>query len=385
MDKLQRPILNSILEVIRVANESIDIQNLRYKIMDVFFDTILADGIVFLSPDMYKSKGEVLLKNHEERYIELYKTYYYQFDPIKSGRMKNRVFGVDLLENMVDYDAFQSTEFYTDFLFPQKIHYILIANLTMDKRMEGTILLTRSKKSNRFDSDDIKIAKLISPHFSHSLFHNRLRGKVKLLQNIIDYLEDQSSAGMILLDKHLQVLHINKKGQEFLNDLKEPNSTFSPKKIINSKLLQDCRKLKSQLKNFPSESMLLPEQRILKGRHQKRFYIVSKTLEPSQEWEDSRLFIICIEKLPGLSHNTWQHLIDVFHLSPREVDVVPYLFSGLKNAEIAEKLFVSEITVKKHLQNIYAKVGVRNRTSLVNKILTCNSTKALPVLSHCKV
>jgi DNA-binding NarL/FixJ family response regulator len=46
------------------------------------------------------------------------------------------------------------------------------------------------------------------------------------------------------------------------------------------------------------------------------------------------------------------------------------IFSGLKNLEIAEKLFISEITVKKHIQNIYEKVGVKNRTSLMRKIIS---------------
>jgi DNA-binding NarL/FixJ family response regulator len=50
--------------------------------------------------------------------------------------------------------------------------------------------------------------------------------------------------------------------------------------------------------------------------------------------------------------------------------VADLLFSGLKNAQIADKLFISEITVKKHLQNIYNKVGVNSRTSLINKMLT---------------
>jgi DNA-binding NarL/FixJ family response regulator len=59
----------------------------------------------------------------------------------------------------------------------------------------------------------------------------------------------------------------------------------------------------------------------------------------------------------------------MFRLTPRELDVMRQVFNGLKNLEIAEKLFVSEITVKKHIQNIYAKVGVKNRTSLMNKIM----------------
>ena len=65
-----------------------------------------------------------------------------------------------------------------------------------------------------------------------------------------------------------------------------------------------------------------------------------------------------------------QYLMDKFHLSRREIDVVALLFLGLKNAQIARKLFVSEVTIKKHLQNIYEKVGVSNRTTLINKILT---------------
>ena len=37
----------------------------------------------------------------------------------------------------------------------------------------------------------------------------------------------------------------------------------------------------------------------------------------------------------------------------------------MTNAEIAERLFIGRETVKTHLSNVYAKVGVANRTQLV--------------------
>lgn len=49
-------------------------------------------------------------------------------------------------------------------------------------------------------------------------------------------------------------------------------------------------------------------------------------------------------------------------LSPREHAVLRQLCGGLSNKEIARALSVSENTVKTHLANIYAKLGVGRRT-----------------------
>ncbi len=49
-------------------------------------------------------------------------------------------------------------------------------------------------------------------------------------------------------------------------------------------------------------------------------------------------------------------------LTPRELDVLSLLARGLKNAAIAERLFISERTVKFHVGSILAKLGADNRT-----------------------
>ncbi|MGW0520326.1 response regulator [Crossiella sp. NPDC003009] len=52
-------------------------------------------------------------------------------------------------------------------------------------------------------------------------------------------------------------------------------------------------------------------------------------------------------------------------LSPREVEVLELVAAGVNNREAARRLFLSEATVKTHLQHIYAKLGVRDRAAAV--------------------
>ena len=49
-------------------------------------------------------------------------------------------------------------------------------------------------------------------------------------------------------------------------------------------------------------------------------------------------------------------------LTPRELQVLALLARGLKNAEIAKALFISERTVKFHVGSIFGKLGAENRT-----------------------
>jgi DNA-binding NarL/FixJ family response regulator len=52
-------------------------------------------------------------------------------------------------------------------------------------------------------------------------------------------------------------------------------------------------------------------------------------------------------------------------LTPREAEVLAHIAAGLSNAEIAAALFVSEATVKTHVNHIFAKTGLRDRAQLV--------------------
>ncbi len=71
-------------------------------------------------------------------------------------------------------------------------------------------------------------------------------------------------------------------------------------------------------------------------------------------------------------HKNNHHSADKFSqrlkLSTREKDIIALLKEGLTSKEIAEKLFISELTVQTHRKNIMTKLEVRNVAELLKKV-----------------
>lgn len=56
---------------------------------------------------------------------------------------------------------------------------------------------------------------------------------------------------------------------------------------------------------------------------------------------------------------------DLHGLTARELEVLHHLGTGATNAQIAQKLYLSEATIKSHLASTYRKLGVTNRTAAI--------------------
>ena len=67
-----------------------------------------------------------------------------------------------------------------------------------------------------------------------------------------------------------------------------------------------------------------------------------------------------------------EHQLESNELFVREQEVVGLIEKGLRNKEIANQLHISISTVKSHLTNIFRKLDVSNRVSMLNKVRALN-------------
>ncbi|WP_435402668.1 LuxR C-terminal-related transcriptional regulator [Halomonas sp. MA07-2] len=80
-------------------------------------------------------------------------------------------------------------------------------------------------------------------------------------------------------------------------------------------------------------------------------------------WMSRSLMTRLIELFRKQSFNSYRPACG---LTQRELEIIGLLGSGASNMQIADRLFVSEHTVKSHLYNIFKKIDVHNRTQAVN-------------------
>lgn len=131
--------------------------------------------------------------------------------------------------------------------------------------------------------------------------------------------------------------------------------------------------------------LLLAEEELLNWNRKLEQEVEAKTaeikslLEQSKDFND-QMFKLMHEKLPAASTDvknedvTNQRIFSnctKFNLTNRETEILLLLNNGLTQKAIADQLFISITTAKKHTQNLYEKIGVTSRIDMIKKITAC--------------
>lgn len=91
-------------------------------------------------------------------------------------------------------------------------------------------------------------------------------------------------------------------------------------------------------------------------------FISRKVLKPKTKLIEKEIYLN-----PDQSFEADASQISKLGISKREYEILQLINEGLSNQQIADKLFVSENTVKKHISNLFFKMDVERRTEAIKK------------------
>ena len=70
-----------------------------------------------------------------------------------------------------------------------------------------------------------------------------------------------------------------------------------------------------------------------------------------------------------LSDDQWRIVKERYHMTPREVEIAKLICRGMSNEEIADSVKIRYGTVKTHIRNIYRRVHVKSKVSMLLRFL----------------
>jgi LuxR family maltose regulon positive regulatory protein len=152
-------------------------------------------------------------------------------------------------------------------------------------------------------------------------------------------------------------------GQEFILQLKNSN-LFITKIDAEGKWYRYHPLFRALLKDQLNE--LYSQEEVNKYQMQASHWFAINRF--SEEFSDDDLVkedTIIRDKIIENSGGIQKDKLNV--LTKKELEVLNCISEGMRNQEIADRLFNSEETIKKHINNMFQKMYVKNRLSLVNR------------------
>jgi DNA-binding CsgD family transcriptional regulator len=292
------------------------------------------------------------LCNITEKARDQYYEHYHKtdiFNPKNTNLwLSNKVISIT---DIMTTSQYEQTEYYLDFLKSDMLYYELVLPLVANNRLIGGIGVFKQKDEDNFTDRDIVILNRLNQFIASDLWSFLEYSSILKDCQTYNSCFDETPTGIIILDKNFSIKNCNKAAEAFADKIQTPVQQFIYE--IISKLSHEFDKPQLDIKFLY------------------KFYRINiiRNLTQTICSGDSVYVIFISEKNEG-KHAGTDNFQQSYDLTSREYEILELVKNGLSNEEIAEKLYISIHTVKSHMENIFKKLQVKNRTAALYKI--CN-------------
>jgi DNA-binding NarL/FixJ family response regulator len=211
---------------------------------------------------------------------------------------------------------------------------------------EATLVGFSLNRPQSFTERDRLILNLLRPHltqaYSNAQQYQQLQQDLSQLHQILNHL------GLVVLNSEGQVQRVTAPAVAWLE-------AYFPKPTSTAQLPDH---LWAWTKHQVTQNPDLPKVRLpLRIQQGDKQLVIRLVVDPIAD----QYLLLLEEQTRSLSQS-----LDLLGLSQRETEVLFWVMQGKDNKAIATQMNISASTIRKHLENIYRKLGVQSRTEAVS-------------------
>jgi DNA-binding CsgD family transcriptional regulator/PAS domain-containing protein len=305
---------------------------------------------------------------------------------LRHGRAKLTPGAVRLDEELCPRAIARHSEFFADWIRPQKIGESALFSTVLQDRVSVALLLVARDGQERYDERDRAQVAQLMPHLQRAFqLHQRFvcleAGKLAAEEAL-----DQWSVGVIVHDNKGAVLVVNRAARAVLDRkhcLKLDGQRLSATTARQTTLLQDvirdaiqttstlARRRKS---DQPAERLRPGGAMMLESSTGERLMVeVSPVGGDTPFVPHGAGAIVFVTDPRAETAGPDEALIALHGFTPREGRVVRELLAGKSLPEIADELGITRNTAKTHATSIYSKTGTRGQADLIRAFTLASS------------
>jgi len=239
----------------------------------------------------------------------------------------------------------EKTKYYQDIVKPLGMTFSIEGNIFFEEGELSAISIHRSEGESDFDEKSLDVIRLIRPHLINvSKIYASQKGKRFTGSRRLSNEYKNNYVNYCTFDNDLQV------AVSSLGELKLKTGLSEDE--ITDAIRQAIVEVKDGLSEDYTRSIRI------NGNEYKLMIKKNKIG-----------YDVLIYDFTSVIANIIKEIKEKYQLSDREYDVLVCITDGLDTSEIAEKLFVSTATAKKHLNNLYRKLDIKGRHQVFNVIM----------------
>ena len=355
--------------VLRLLNKYFGFENIGFfchKKLDFFDDSSPSeeDNTIMFSKEILECTYAL---QNSDLVLDHYNKLFYSMDSMTYYKLPQNLQN----QNIIDYSQVPHgphEDPYTEFKESLSLkHFLCLYLFSEENSYLGRIALCKTNEKGKFTENELQLLSIISKHISHSYSNYLKYSSTALRLEMMNKILLTIPLGTILLDSRFNIIfsnnlacdccaeileitsndvnNINKKNLSFKDQQKVVNSIVDTMTAINNKF-------QNTINTYYATYSIMIVPCITHNR--------SNNIET--------LYYMYIQKQLSSTRVDLETFAQKYNLTHQELNIIQLVQEGCSSIEISEKLYISKHTVKSHFTNIYRKLNISNRVSLLHKI-----------------